>query len=269
MPRKAIVDKSVLFEALKSFAGIFTEEGYLNTSTHPVWRAVCSHPLLRKTNIKDGTIISETKCFRPKQVHDYVYQNRNNLLEDLRKEFGFFHFSNKTDCYSTVSSVSSSSENSCNDSACSNEAQNYKIAIPFEKYVDMAPSTKLYNEGHGVKRRKVLKKGAWKNIILDEFMQAYPQQCAFSFKRNKVRVDESDTGTFLFVEGYCTECKARIFITAEKEPVYPNPLQLQIRTVNTKNMPHNKKKLRDWFQKIRNGKGVVVYGSFELAKRES
>lgn len=105
----------------------------------------------------------------------------------------------------------------------------------------MKPSVIFYKEGQHMKKRKVLKKGEWTNVIIEHFFAEYQLPCAYSFKRNKVRVNENSCSNFLYAEGKCKECKAPILITAENEPNYPKSLNLIIKTVDTRGLHHHQK----------------------------
>ena len=250
MPRKAAIDNSQLFEALKSFKNIFNADGTLKTCSDPVWSEVIVHPLLMKKCIVDDSEVSSKLVLKPKQIHDYVQQNRHNLLKNLRFEFGF-PSENKEELASDSSETSSISETSAiltdNDSPFSTEIfhsrkqSTYTLSIPFHEYLKMEPSLIFYKEGQCMKRRKVLKKGEWTNIITQNFYNEYLLPCAYSFKRNKVSVSENSQNFFFYAEGWCKECKAPILVTAERKPEFSEPLKLTIKAIDTRNIHHHLK----------------------------
>ena len=242
MPRKSLVDKSVLLQTLKYFREIFSEDGELKTASHPVWKSACSHPLLMKKHIVNESVASETAIFKPKQLHDYVYQNRYNLLNDLRAEFGFPSMKEEISYDSSDAFSSSDNDFSEDEDVLNSKEQTiFNISIPFDEYLKMKPSLVIQKEGSCKKRRRVLRKGAWTNILNDNFYKEYELPCAYSFKRNKVRVIRDLRKPFFFAEGHCKECKLPITVTAQNEPSYPDSLELIIKATDTRGVPHHKK----------------------------
>lgn len=175
MPRKPLIEKHFVLEALKCFPGIFSEEGKLQTSSSVVWKDACLHPSIILKHYVEGVIVSEKAAFKPKQLHDYVYQNRYNLLNDLRVEFGFPSANSEVQSSCEDANSSTPSRNSENDSN-SPDIQNEKvfhISIPYDDYLKMEPSFVIYKESNVRKRRKVLKRDTWTNSMVDHFFKKH------------------------------------------------------------------------------------------------
>ncbi|CAH2303067.1 Hypothetical predicted protein [Pelobates cultripes] len=247
MPRKPAIDNRILKETLKSYPGIFNDKGELKSASDPIWREVCSHSSFQKYTSEAKESGTSQGIFKPKQIHDYIFQNRYGLQTFLRMEFSsFLPQSNVTEIMEELWSDRSTTDEDSSEGVFVHTQGNeptllWQISIPYEKYLEIEPKTVIYNEGNCKKRRKVLKQNTWTATIADVLYKQHGIPCAFSFKRNKVRIGEDKTRKFITANGHCTECKAVVHISAEQEPDLGNPLILHVRAPDTRPIPHLKK----------------------------
>jgi len=201
-----------------------------------------------------------------------VSQNRHNILTNLKAKFDIdsdekdkrfyelnqdsvnFNIHSNINEISEMESDHDSNRESENDkeSECDNYEPKYvqkttsktvfDLDIPYDTYCKMKPVSVIYGKNN--REYKVLKQGAWTNIIFDEFQKKFKLPCCFVFKRCKVFSSSADNFLKLFAKCKEKSCGADFYAFAKHQPIEGESLQLKVFTLDTRNIPHNSSFMR-------------------------
>jgi len=196
-----------------------------------------------------------------------VSQNRHNILTNLKAKFDIdsdekhkrvyklnqdglnFNIHSNINEVSEIESDHDTNRESENDkeSECDNYEPKYvqkttcktvfDLDISYDTYCKMKPVSVIYGKNN--REYKVLKQGAWPNIIFNEFQKKFKLPCCFVFKRCKVF--SSSAHNFLKLFAKCKEksCVADFYAFAKHQPIEGESLQLKVFTLDTRNIPYN------------------------------
>lgn len=110
----------------------------------------------------------------------------------------------------------------------------FQLNIPFEKYLEIMPLDVVYQGNLKKRKYRVLKQKKWSDIINDAFVAEHKLPCNFIYKRNKISIDKIQSRYFLTFYAKCKDCECKLFGWSENEPNNGDPLNIKIRTKDTR-----------------------------------
>lgn len=242
MPRKACLTENEIFEVVKD-TDCFTDSGDLKSRSDPVWADICR-------SLKDKIKIIN--------LYLYVKQNRNNIRSRLEDYKGIatvqdtehslsFRSCNTSNTSNTkqdesIESIHSDNKPVCvkNDKECSTIL--YSITIDAETWQRIAPKTVVYKEHgrYGSRRKYSILQRGWTDVISKLCWSKTKIPCVYTFKRAKVY--DSANGAYITIFGRCKDCSAYFSAHSIKKPEVGNDVKLFVKTVDTRGVPHEKKR---------------------------
>lgn len=214
MPRTALIHRSKLHDALRSYANrISDNENRIRPPSDPVW--------------KD---ISEEIDFvyRPKYIYVYVKQNRNNIWKDANlsecanKEPTSECEENKetTDPEKQISSEDSYSEKTDTESSNSNDdAENsihFILTLSHEEWNEIKPNSSTFSDDKNRRNYRVLAPRLWTSLVSEHFWDVTSLPCCLSFKRAHVSSNEEP---FVRMIAKCVDCNSKFLGEIKHEPL--------------------------------------------------
>jgi len=115
------------------------------------------------------------------------------------------------------------------------------ITIDAEIWQCIGPKPVIYKEHsryNSTRKYSVLQRG-WTDVISKLCWAKTKIPCVYTFKRAKVYESESDT--YITIFGKCKDCGAPFRAHCLKKPEVRNSLQLFVKTIDTRGIPHEKK----------------------------
>lgn len=242
MPRKASVTANQIFEAVKDMDCFKDSDRDLKPRFDPIWADIC-----RSLENKIQTT----------NLYLYLKQNRNNVrsrvedykgisVENIEHSFSFessnTSINNTKEDKNIESIVHSDNEPICVKTGNECSTILYTITIDAETWQRISPKTVVYKEhGRYNSRRKysILQRG-WTDVISKLCWSKTKIPCVYTFKRAKIY--NSVKGAYITIFGRCKECQASFSAHSIKKPEVESDLKLFVKTVDTRGVPHEKKR---------------------------
>lgn len=240
MPRKACVSANEIFEAVKD-TDCFTNTGRdLKPRSDPMWADIC-RSLDNKIQITNLYLyLKQDRNDVRSRVEDYKGISVRDTEHSLSIES--FSTNNTKEDESIESIVHSDNEPVCVKTGDECSTILYNITIDAETWQRISPKTAVYKE-HGrynSKRKYSILQRGWTDVISKLCWSKTKIPCVYNFKRAKVY--DSVNGAYITIFGRCKECYAPFSAHSIKKPEVGNDLKLFVKTVDTRGVPHKKKR---------------------------
>ncbi|CAH2100258.1 unnamed protein product [Euphydryas editha] len=228
---------------------------YLPGPTKPIWKEICSNHFLGRYNGRD--------------VYRQCKENRGNIWTLLHPEENVHSSLNSTTNtpYSTNDSCEQVDSNDSDDEWEAPNSDTYIIDVPEDMYRKLIESKEVvYNN----RTYEILTRGAWTDMIADEFYKIYDTRCAYVFKKGRVYKNSSSIH-HVIISGRCKSkaCGNKFLGFIDYKPK-KFPCLLRVRTRDTSfNVNHEdvRRTVRKNKRKII-GKEASAVGSNNYLKRQ-
>lgn len=128
--------------------------------------------------------------------------------------------------------------------------KSFKVVIPYEIFKNIEPKEKKFRTKKGKKLVRRLQNG-WTDVFFDALWDQHKLPWCYTISYHKVTHD------YISFKSKCTECLAMKFGNIDELPKSNSDVILSILTIDTKDIPHTKKRFLKGFKRNEVGKDLI------------